>query len=64
MCLSVMTHIAAAEEPISGPWLWMIAPTEANQGGQVSTDIDSLDEASKGKVTEEKDSKKRCRRRR
>ena len=53
MCLSVMTHIADAEEQILGPWLWMIAPTEANQGGQVSTDIDSLDEASKGKVTEE-----------
>ena len=38
---------------ITGPWLWMIAPTDANQGGQASTDIDSLDEASKGKVTEE-----------
>ena len=52
MCLSVMTHIADAEEQILGPWLWMIVPTEANQGGQASTDIDSLDEASKGKVTE------------
>ena len=52
MCLSVMTHIADAEEQILGPWLWMIAPTDANQGGQASTDIDSLDEASKGKVTE------------
>ena len=54
LSLSVITHIADAEEPISGPWLWMIAPTEANQGGQASTDVDSLDEASKGKVTEEK----------
>ena len=53
MSLAVITHIADAETPIAGPWLWMIAPTEANQGGQASTDIDSLDEESKGKVTEE-----------
>ena len=39
---------------ITGPWLWMIAPTDANQGGQAATDVDSLDEASRGKVTEEK----------
>ena len=39
---------------ITGPWLWMIAATDANQGGQHSTDVDSLDEASRGKVTEEK----------
>ena len=51
MSLSVI--IADAEKPIAGPWLWMIAPTEANQGGQNSTNIDSLDKASKGKVTEE-----------
>ena len=43
-----------ANRRITGPWLWMIAPTEANEGGQNSTDVDSLDEASKGKVTEEK----------
>lgn len=42
-----------ANRRITGPWLWMIAPTDANQGGQASTDIDSLDEASRGKVTEE-----------
>ena len=52
--LSFMTYMADAEEPIAGPWLWMIVPTDANQGGQASTDVDSLDEASKGKVTEEK----------
>ena len=52
--LAFMTHLADAEKPIAGPWLWMIAPTEANQGGQNSTNIDSLDEASDGKVTEEK----------
>ena len=51
--LSFMMHIAHAETPIAGPWLWMIAPTDAGQGGQASTDIDSLDEESKGKVTEE-----------
>ncbi|MCG9131762.1 hypothetical protein J5I95_08790 [Candidatus Poribacteria bacterium] len=51
---SFMTYIADAEEPIAGPWLWMIVPTDAGIGGQASTDVDSLDEASKGKVTEEK----------
>ena len=52
MSLSVMTHIADAEEQILGPWLWMIALTEVNQGGAQSTDIDSLNEASKGRITE------------
>ena len=42
-----------ANRRITGPWLWMIAPTKANQGGQASTDVDSLDEESNGKVTEE-----------
>ena len=41
-----------AQEPITGEWLWMIAPTEANQGGQNSTDIDSLAVASDNAVTE------------
>ncbi len=53
MAIFVMTHIADAQEPITGPWLWMIAPTEANQGGQASTDIDSLSVASGGDVTED-----------
>ena len=53
MAIFFMTHIAEAQEPITGPWLWMIAPTEANQGGQASTDIDSLSVASGGDVTEE-----------
>ena len=53
MAIFFMTHIADAETPIAGPWLWMIAPTEANQGGQASTDIDSLSVASGGDVTEE-----------
>ena len=49
----MMTHISHAQERISGPWLWMIALTEVNEGGQTSTDIDSLDEASKGRTSEE-----------
>ena len=54
MALFVMTaaQVADAQDPIKGPWLWMIAPTEANQGGQASTDIDSLEVASGGDVTE------------
>ncbi|RKU14491.1 hypothetical protein C6501_08220 [Candidatus Poribacteria bacterium] len=42
---------------IRGPWLWMIAPTEQNQGGKDSTDIDSLAVASANTVNEEKVSK-------
>ena len=37
---------------ITGPWLWMIAPTEIGQGGANSTDVDSLADASGGNVTE------------
>ena len=37
---------------ITGPWLWMIAPTEIGQGGANSTDVDSLADASGGEVTE------------
>ena len=42
---------------IRGPWLWMIAPTEANQGGSASTDIDSLSVASTDTINEETVSK-------
>ena len=52
MILSVMPQIADAQDPITGEWLWMIAPTEANQGGQNSTDVDSLAAASDNAVTE------------
>ena len=48
-----MADVANAQDKITGPWLWMIAPTEANQGGANSTDVDSLAEASGGDVTEE-----------
>ena len=51
--LFVTTQHADAQEHITGEWLWMIAPTEADQGGQASTDIDSLAEASGGDVTED-----------
>ena len=53
MSFLIMTNTSHAQKRISGPWLWMIALTELNQGGQNSTDIDSLDEASKGRTTEE-----------
>ena len=53
MSFLIMTNTSHAQERISGPWLWMIALTELNKGGQNSTDIDSLDEASKGRTNEE-----------
>ncbi len=53
MSLSIMTLTANAQEQILGPWLWMIAKTEAGQGGANSTNIDSLAVASDDKVTEE-----------
>ena len=55
MTLFVMTvtPIADAQDKIVGPWLWMIAPTEAGQGGAAATDVDSLSEASGGDVTED-----------
>ena len=52
MTLFVITPIAHAQAKITGPWLWMIAPTEPGRGGAHSTDIDSLAVASGGTVTE------------
>ena len=46
------THVADAQDKITGPWLWMIVPTEPNRGGAYSTDVDSLAIASGGAVTE------------
>ena len=37
---------------ITGPWLWMIAPTRTGQGGARSNNIDSLAVVSGGNVTE------------
>ncbi len=48
-----LANTADAQDKITGPWLWIIAPTEANEGGANSTDIDSLAEASGGAVTED-----------
>ena len=48
----VMAYDVHAQEKITGPWLWMIAPTEPGQGGAASIDIDSLAVASGGAVTE------------
>ncbi|MCY4569753.1 MAG: hypothetical protein OXD49_15770 [Candidatus Poribacteria bacterium] len=53
IALFVMAQTADAQDKITGPWLWMIAPTEANEGGANSTDVDSLAEASGGDVTED-----------
>ena len=53
IALFVMAQTADAQDKITGPWLWMIAPTEAGQGGAAATDVDSLAEASGGDVTEE-----------
>ena len=39
---------------ITGPWLWMIAPTAPGQGGKQSNNVDSLAAASGGDVTEAK----------
>ena len=44
--------IEAPLEKITGPWLWMITPTKAGQGGANSNNIDSLAVASGGNVTE------------
>ena len=37
---------------ITGPWLWMIAPTERDHGGVRSIDVDSLAVANAGTITE------------
>ena len=50
--LFVMAHNTHAQDKITGPWLWMIAPTEPGRGGAASIDIDSLAVASNGAVTE------------
>lgn len=50
----MMLKVDAAPKKILGPYLWMIAKTAGGQGGAGSTNIDSLDNASGGKVTEEK----------
>ena len=45
-------NLTLGPNKITGPWLWMIAPTEAGQGGANSNNVDSLAVASGGNVTE------------
>ena len=49
---SVNIDIYPPMDKITGPWLWMIAPTEPGRGGRDSTDVDSLAAASGWAVTE------------
>ncbi len=46
-------QLVAAPDKIEGPWMWIITPSDAGQGGALATDIDGIDEATKGKLTEE-----------
>ena len=38
-----VAQFAMAIDKIEGPWMWIIAATEANLGGAASTDVDSID---------------------
>ncbi len=49
----VAVQFASALDKIEGPWMWIVTESEANQGGAGATDIDGIDEATKGKLTEE-----------
>ena len=52
-CAALLTsQVAYAQQKITGPWLWVIAPVA--QGGAAATDVDALASASNGRVTEEK----------
>ena len=48
-----LSPFATAIDKIEGPWMWIITPSDAGQGGALATDIDGIDEATKGKLTEE-----------
>ena len=52
VCVFTLHDHSEAQTEITGPWLWMIAPTETGRGGADSTDVDSLAVASGGAVTE------------
>ena len=49
----IPVQFASALDKIEGPWMWIITESEAGQGGALATDIDGIDEATKGKLTEE-----------
>ena len=44
---------AHAQTQLAGPYLWVLAPTEAGQGGANSIDLDQLAAATDGAVTEQ-----------
>lgn len=46
-------HLLYPVDKITGPWLWLIAPTEPRQGGANSIDVDSLATYSYGAVSED-----------
>ncbi len=48
-----VAQFATALDKIEGPWMWIITPSDAGQGGAAATDIDGIDEATKGKLTEQ-----------
>lgn len=54
LSLFIVMQVAHAqlEEKITGPWLWMIAPTAEGEGGANAIDVDSLSEVTGGAVTE------------
>ena len=52
VALLLVTQLAVAQSPITGPWLWMMAPNGTGQGGAASIDVDSLSVASQGTITE------------
>ena len=49
--LTAQIHVIDAID-IEGPWLWLVVPTDPNAGDGVSTEIDSIAEASNNGVTE------------
>lgn len=49
----IAVQFATALDKIEGPWMWIITESDAGQGGAAATDIDGIDEATKGKLTEE-----------
>ena len=60
--LDVWHLIYPKADKITGPWLWMIAPTKPGQSSANSIDIDSLATFSKGSVTENTIAKKGAKR--
>ncbi|MCZ6680625.1 MAG: hypothetical protein O7E52_25625 [Candidatus Poribacteria bacterium] len=52
-CLFLVAQLADAQERITGPWLWMVAPTPFTEGVAVATELDSLARATDDEVTEE-----------